>query len=63
MKVGKIFECLSTHWFSTLDDARSEIKEWRNDYNGFRRHDSLSGVTANEFLALQQNRPKILFLM
>jgi len=55
-------ECLSTHWFSTLDDVRSKIEAWRNDYNGFRPHYSLSGLTPNEFLALQQNRPETLVL-
>jgi len=55
-------ECLSTHWFSTLDDVRSKIEEWRNDYNGFRPHYSLSVLTPDDFLALQQNRPEALVL-
>jgi len=49
-------ECLSTYWFNSLDDVRGKIEEWQNDYNGFRPHYSLSGLTPNEFLALQQNR-------
>ncbi|RTY37233.1 hypothetical protein EKD00_00405 [Chlorobium phaeovibrioides] len=53
-------QCLSTHWFNSLDDVRGKIEEWRNDYNGFRPHYSLSGLTPNEFLALQQNRPEAL---
>ncbi len=26
-------ECLNTHWFMSLDDARSKMEEWRRDYN------------------------------
>ncbi|RDD31564.1 hypothetical protein CR161_07440 [Prosthecochloris sp. ZM] len=38
------------------------MEEWKNDYNGFRPHYSLSGLTPNDFLALQQNRPEALVL-
>ena len=26
-------ECLNTHWFLSLDDARSKIEAWRTDFN------------------------------
>ncbi len=26
-------ECLSVHWFQTLDDARSKMEDWRRYYN------------------------------
>lgn len=26
-------ECLNTHWFLSLDDAKSKIEAWRRDYN------------------------------
>jgi len=39
------------------------LKQWLNDYNGFRPHYSLSGLTSNEFLALQQNRPEAIVSM
>ena len=55
-------ECLSVHWFSSLEDVRSKIEEWRNEYNGCRPHTSLSGLTPLEFLTLQQNRPESLLL-
>jgi putative transposase len=51
-------ECLSVHWFSSLDDVRAKIEDWRNEYNGFRPHYSLRGLAPIEFLALQQNRPE-----
>lgn len=42
-------ECLNTHWFLSLDDARDKIESWRRDYNHFRPHSSLA------------NRPPALF--
>jgi len=38
-------ECLSTHWFETLTDARFQIERWRQDYNEVRPHTSLAGRT------------------
>ncbi len=29
-------ECLNTHWFLTLDDAREKLEAWRRDYNEVR---------------------------
>ena len=34
-------ECLNTHWFLSLEDAREKIESWRRDYNHFRPHSSL----------------------
>jgi putative transposase len=42
-------ECLSTHWFETLTDARFHIEHWRQDYNEVRPHTSLAGRTPTEF--------------
>ena len=44
-------ECLDTHWFTTLDDARREIESWRIDYNDVRPHTSLEDRTPSEFAA------------
>lgn len=38
-------ECLNTHWFLSLDDAREKIESWRVDYNHFRPHSSLADST------------------
>jgi len=32
---------LDLHWFTSLDDARSIIKQWRSHYNHVRLHRSL----------------------
>ena len=34
-------ECLNTHWFMSLDDARSKLEEWRRDYNEVRPHSAI----------------------
>lgn len=42
-------ECLSTHWFLTLDDARQVIEAWQEDYNTVRPHSALGGRTPAEY--------------
>lgn len=42
-------ECLNTHWFRSLDDAREKIENWRQDYNHFRPHSSLGDRCPAEF--------------
>jgi len=42
-------ECLNTHWFLSLADARSKIDTWRRDYNECRPHTSLGWLTPAEF--------------
>jgi putative transposase len=41
-------ECLNAHWFLSLDDARQKIDHWREEYNSFRPHSSLGGMTPNQ---------------
>lgn len=49
---GKLrLECLNTHWFSTLDDARRVIEAWRVDYNEVRPHSSLDEAPPSVFAA------------
>lgn len=42
-------ECLNTHWFTNLADAREKIERWRREFNGERPHSSLDYRTPNEF--------------
>jgi len=44
-------ECLNETLFSSLDEARSEIRKWKEDYNQNRPHSSLGNLTPNEFVA------------
>jgi putative transposase len=34
-------ECLNTHWFLTLADARQKLENWRRDYNELRPHSAI----------------------
>jgi putative transposase len=42
-------ECLNTHWFTSLPQARDIIESWRTDYNQVRPHSALGYATPNEF--------------
>ena len=42
-------ECLDTHWFGTLAEAKERIEAWRKEYNESRPHRALGERTPNEF--------------
>lgn len=42
-------ECLNSHWFLTLEDAREKIEDWRLEYNQFRPHSSLNNLTPIQY--------------
>lgn len=42
-------DCLNLHWFLSLRDAQTTIEDWRRDYNEFRPHSSLGGLTPSEY--------------
>lgn len=42
-------DCLNMHWFLSLKDAEATIEDWRRDYNDFRPHSSLGGLTPSEY--------------
>lgn len=41
--------CLNMHWFTSLEDARRTIENWRTTYNEIRPHSSLGRLTPREF--------------
>ena len=41
-------ECLNEHWFTTLNEARQILEDWRQDYNTVRPHSSLGYRTPAE---------------
>lgn len=47
-------ECLNTHLFQSLADAREKIERWRNDYNNWRPHSSIGNLTPREFARRKQ---------
>ncbi len=42
-------ECLDTHWFMNLKEAKHLIEAWRREYNNGRPHASLADRTPSEF--------------
>jgi len=40
--------CLNVNRFMSLEDAKQEIEVWREEYNSFRPHSSLDGLTPNQ---------------
>ena len=42
-------ECLSEHWFRSLEDARQIVETWRREYNEERPHSSLADRTPRGF--------------
>lgn len=52
-------ECLNTHWFMSLDDAREKIEAWRRDYNEFRPHSALHNMTPQEYVKRQSKKSEI----
>ena len=55
-------ECLNTHWFLSLDDARQKIEDWRRDYNRFRPHSALGDLPPDEFVERARKSRKSLLL-
>lgn len=42
-------ECLSLHWFASLDEAKRVLSSWQDDYNNTRPHKSLGTRSPVEF--------------
>jgi putative transposase len=42
-------ECLNANWFTSLNDARRKVEEWRRDYNQERPHSSLGYLSPTAF--------------
>ncbi len=42
-------ECLSQHWFLSLEDAQQTLTTWRTDYNNERPHTALGRLTPAHF--------------
>ena len=43
-------ECLNSHWFVSMQDAKQVIDAWRADYNESRPHKALGNRTPQEFV-------------
>ena len=47
-------ECLNTHWFLSLADAREKLECWRRDYNEVRPHGAIGNKPPAALLALHR---------
>lgn len=47
-------ECLNMHWFTSLQDAKNKIENWRKEYNEERPHSSIGNLTPKEFAEKQR---------
>ena len=43
-------ECLNETLFTTLEEGRTKINEWKEDYNHNRPHSSLGNLTPYEYV-------------
>ena len=43
-------ECLNTHWFLSLDEARGKCEAWRRDYNEVRPHSAIGNQCLRRFI-------------
>ncbi len=51
-------ECLNSHEFCSLQEARNTIEGWRQDYNEKRPHGSLNDMTPMEFAWKEMEKVK-----
>ena len=42
-------ECLDQHHFASIEEAKALIESWRKDYNQYRPHRALDGLTPAEY--------------
>jgi putative transposase len=49
-------ECLNTNVFTSLEDAKRKLLEWKIDYNEQRPHGSLGDLTPTEFAKRHQGK-------
>ena len=52
-------ECLNENWFTSLQEAKRLVEEWREEYNERRPHSSLGGKTPGEVARSEEKREKL----
>jgi putative transposase len=56
-------ECLNTHWFTSLPEAKEIIEAWRREYNESRPHRALGERTPHAFAHQIGARPDLMGLL
>lgn len=49
-------ECLNVNWFLSMEDAVEKIEAWRREYNEFRPHSSLDGLTPDQVVRMKKKK-------
>lgn len=50
-------ECLNVNWFLSMEDAIQKIQAFKDEYNKYRPHSSLNGLTPYEFIERSKKDP------
>jgi putative transposase len=53
-------ECLNVNWFLSMEDASEKIGSWKEEYNHYRPHSSLEGMTPTEVVEIYKKSSKSL---
>ena len=48
-------ECLNSHWFISMSDAKEKIEAWKKEHNESRPHRALNDLSPNEYVAKVEN--------
>jgi putative transposase len=51
-------ECLNVNWFLSMEDAMEKIQAFKDEYNQFRPHSSLGGLTPSEVVEKSKKDPE-----
>ncbi len=51
-------ECLNVNWFLSMEDAIQKIQLFKEEYNNYRPHSSLGGLTPAEVIEMSKKDPK-----
>ena len=58
--IGKLRdECLNQEWFTDLQDARSSVEHWRDDYNWLRPHSALENLPPAVWIQRQHQHNQV----
>ncbi|WP_432710825.1 integrase core domain-containing protein [Pedobacter sp.] len=49
------FLVLNSNWFLSMEDAIEKVEAWTTEYNTFRPHSSLGGLTSHEMWKKSNN--------
>ena len=51
-------ECLNVEWFTSLENAKQQLADWRNHYNHSRPHSAIGDRAPAQFAGLHTSKPE-----